>query len=113
MTLHLSRSMALGTAMLVIAATVSPAFAAPPSNQTVVTTGEMCGGCVKRIHAKLDGYPGIAKVECDVKSQTITLTPAANTVLSPMKLWEALDVIGKTPVKLEGPSGTFTAKPES
>jgi copper chaperone CopZ len=103
----------LAAAMLVIASGLDVFAAAQTQNRTVVTVGEMCGGCVKKINAKLDGFPGIATVQCDTRTKTVTITPTTNSVLSPRQLWDALDEIGKTPVKMVGPGGTFTSKPKS
>jgi copper chaperone CopZ len=104
----------LAAAMLLIA-TERESMAGPPSasTQTVVTVREMCGGCVKQITARLNTFPGIAKVECNIKTKSVTITPKPDVSLSPKSLWEALDEIGKTPVKLSGPGGTFTSKPKS
>jgi len=81
------------------------------ASDTVMTVGEMCGGCVKRIEAKLKPMPGIAGVSCDIPTQTVTVRPKANRTLSPKALWEAMEAIGKTPKRLAGPSGVFTKKP--
>jgi copper chaperone CopZ len=103
----------LAAAMLLIAAQ-RDVFAAPPaSKSTVITVGEMCGGCVKQINAKLKTIPEIAKVECDLNTKSVTITPKPEVTLSPKMLWETFDSIGKTPVKLTGPDGTFTSKPKS
>jgi Cu+-exporting ATPase len=47
-----------------------------------------------------------------VDTQTAKVTPKPKAVLSPKALWEAVEKAKKTPAKLEGPSGTFTAKPK-
>jgi len=80
---------------------------------TVVTVREMCGGCVKSINARLKDLPGVAKVTCDTKAKTVTIVPLANMTVSSRELWKAMAEIGKTPVKLSGPQGTFTAEPKS
>ncbi|QDT17171.1 heavy-metal-associated domain-containing protein [Alienimonas californiensis] len=94
------------------AAPESPATTAAPA-ATVITVGEMCGGCVKRIEATLNPVDGIAKVRCDIQKKTVTVWPDPQVKLSPKWLWEAMESIGKTPEKLVGPSGTFTEKPKS
>jgi len=110
---RLSTFLPLAAAILLIA-TERESLAGPPaSTQTVITVGEMCGGCVKQITARLNTFPGIAKVECNIKSKSVTITPKPDVSLSPKSLWEVLDEIGKTPVKLSGPGGTFTSKPKS
>jgi hypothetical protein len=40
------------------------------------------------------------------------VTPRPQVALSPRALWEAVEHAKKVPVKIEGPHGTFTAKPQ-
>lgn len=80
---------------------------------TIMTVGEMCGGCVKNITAKLKPMPCIADVSCDITKKTVTVTPAEGKTLSAKTLWEAMESIGKTPKSMTGPGGTFTAKPKA
>jgi hypothetical protein len=47
-----------------------------------------------------------------VEAQTAKVTPQPKTVLSPKALWEAVEKAKKTPAKLAGPGGTFTARPK-
>jgi len=105
-----SRSAILVLAGLFSLGSLSATAEAAAPQDTVVTFGEMCGGCVKRINAQLTKMPEIAGVKCDVATKSATVTPAASGV-SARVLWEALEGIGKTPVKMVGPSGTFTTKP--
>jgi hypothetical protein len=42
----------------------------------------------------------------------VTLVPEPRVVLSPRRLWEEFEEIGKPPKKLAGPSGVFTKKPK-
>ncbi|MBA3312514.1 MAG: heavy-metal-associated domain-containing protein [Planctomycetaceae bacterium] len=94
-------------------AVTAEAAVKPSKTETIIMVGEMCGGCVKRITAKLEPMEGIREVRCDLKAKTVTVVPEPKMTLSPKTLWEALDSIGKTPKKLVGPSGTFTEKPKS
>ena len=59
-----------------VALAAAPAGAAeePAPQETVITVGEMCGGCVKRIEAKLKPVDAIAGVRCDVQKKTVTVT---------------------------------------
>ena len=112
------RHLLLGAAALcglAFAGSAADAVAAdkPGKTETVMTVGEMCGGCVKKIEKKLEPMEGVAAVRCDIKSQTVTVLPEPKTTLSPKTLWEAMESIGKTPKKLVGPSGTFTTKPKA
>ena len=98
---------------LLLSLAMMAASQAAESTVTTITVGEMCGGCVKVITAKLQPMPDVAKVQCDVKTKRVYVLPAQGRVLSPRVLWEAMDEIGKTPTKLAGPSGTFTSKPQN
>lgn len=102
----------LGPFVLVVTVvTAQSSFAAEPAAADVseITVGEMCGGCVKKIIAKLKPMSGIVDVTCDLAQKTVTVTPAAAGI-SPRALWD-MEQIGKTPVKLVTPSGTFAQKP--
>lgn len=81
------------------------------SKPTVMTVKEMCGGCVKRITERFDGVEGIGNVSCDIDSKSVTVTAAEGYRLRPRGLWIIMDDIGKTPVKLVSPQGTFTSLP--
>lgn len=100
---------------LALAAAAANTVAAdkPSKAETVITVGEMCGGCVKKIEKKLKPMEGVAGVRCDIKAKTVTVVPKPKVALSAKTLWEAMEEIGKTPKKLVGPSGTFTEKPKS
>lgn len=89
------------------------ALAADP-NQTVITVEKMhCKGCAKKLTAKVQAVAGVQKVEADVETKTLTVTPKEQVVVSPKALWEAVEKGDDTPKKLTGPSGTFTGKPKS
>lgn len=87
--------------------------AAPPQSETaIVTSGEMCGGCAKRITAQFQKVPGVAQVRVDVATKTTVITPVDGVVLSPRVLWEGMEAAGKKPQSLSGPSGVFDSKPK-
>jgi hypothetical protein len=83
-----TRFAALAAAMVVIASGLNVLAAQQPQSQTVVTVGEMCGGCVKKINTRLEGFPGIGAVQCDIRTKTVTITPTPNSALSPRQLCE-------------------------
>lgn len=112
----LFRSTGLVTGLMLLAVSVanSPAQAADvPKSSIVMTVGEMCGGCVKKITKRFDGVEGIAKVQCSIEKQSVTLIPTKDVRLSPKGVWEAMESIGKTPKKMVTPRGTFTSKPKA
>ncbi|MFG0255757.1 MAG: heavy-metal-associated domain-containing protein [Rhodopirellula sp. JB053] len=109
----------LATAMLVALFVSAPIFGTPRVHgeekrpqTTTLTVGEMCSGCVKRITARFDKEESVSKIQCDIAAKTVLLVPAKDIRLSPRKIWEIMESIGKKPLKLVGPDGTFTSKPE-
>lgn len=81
---------------------------------TVITVEKLhCGGCAKRVEAKLKEIPGVASVKSDVKTKTLWVNPHPGKTPSPRGLWEAVEKANDRPTKLQGPSGTFTKKPQS
>lgn len=82
------------------------------SNQIVLTVGEMCGGCVKRITARFDSVDAVTKVVCSIEKKSVTLVPKDGVKLSPKGIWQIMESIGKTPKKMITPDGTFTSKPK-
>jgi len=70
-----------------------------------------CAGCAKKIVAKVSTIVGVAKVETDLKAAVVKVQPKPAFELSPRALWQAVEEAGQKPVKLEGPSGTFTSLP--
>jgi copper chaperone CopZ len=104
------RNLLLLAALLVAVGTVQGADTAPT---TIKVESIHCQGCAKRITNKLSAVPGVAKVQTDFKAATTVVSPKAESVLSPKALWEAMEASGHKPVKLQGPTGTFTEKPTS
>jgi copper chaperone CopZ len=80
---------------------------------TRITLPDMeCEVCAAKLVKKLTAVAGVAKVEADVKAQTLTVTPKGKESPSPKALWETCATAGYDPSKLEGPGGVFTAKPK-
>ncbi len=104
-------SLIAALALLVI---VGNAVQAASPDMTRITVEKMhCGGCARQMAEQLYKVPGVAKVETNVEAKMMFITPKPEVVLSPRMLWEAVEKADKNPMKLEGPSGTFTAKPQS
>ena len=89
----------------------APLPAAEPAVTTITISDLDCPSCAKKVATKLSEVPGVAKVETDVEAGTAKVTAKPNANLSPKALWEAVMKAKKTPAKLVGPGGTFTAKP--
>ena len=82
------------------------------SARTTVTVERLCEGCAAKIQARLKTMPGVASSAANVKAKTIAVTEQPRAALSPRALWEAIESSGEKPTRLEGPSGTFTTKPQ-
>lgn len=114
--LSLSRRTGLVAGVVLMVAAVLTASVASSAERektrTVMTVGEMCGGCVKKITKRFDGVKGIAKVQCSIEKQSVTLIPEQGVRLSPKGVWEIMESISKTPTKMITPDGTYTSKPK-
>lgn len=83
------------------------------TTKTTITLKALdCESCAKKVAAKLSEVRGVGDVTTEVKSKTAIVVPKDDETLSPLQLWEAVEKADKVPVKLEGPSGTFTSKPK-
>ena len=82
------------------------------ASRTVVTIDGMhCQSCAKKIDEKLRAVPGVEVAQTNAQSASALIDAQPRRTLSPRALWEAVEKAGFKPVKLSGPSGTFTAKP--
>lgn len=89
------------------------AVAADPAPTAITIPSMDCPNCAKKVAAKLSAVPGVAKVETDPDNGIARVTPQPKATLSPKALWEAVESAKYKPVRLEGPDGTFTAKPKA
>jgi len=84
------------------------------SGLTTITVPDMhCVMCAKKMARQLQEIAGVAKTDANVTAKAMVVTPKLQATPSPRSLWEAVEKAGYKPSKLEGPSGTFTAKPQS
>jgi len=80
--------------------------------QTAILISNMhCTDCAKKIARGLYAVPGVVGVIADVKTNLAHITPQKTKQPSPRALWEAIELAKFQPVKLVGPYGTFTSKP--
>jgi copper chaperone CopZ len=84
-----------------------------PPAYTVITLEKMhCDGCAKRIAGKLYEVPGVDKIQVDVAKKLMWVHPKAGAQPSPRGLWEAVEKGADRPLRLHGPQGVFTSKPQ-
>jgi len=89
------------------------AQAAEPAVTTISVEGMHCAGCASKVTRRLQAVTGVAVAKTDAPSSTAWTTAKGGAVLSPKALWEAVEQAGYKPLKLVGPSGTFTTKPKT
>ena len=70
-----------------------------------------CADCAKQIARKLYALPGVVEVRADVPKNIAYVVPQKDKSLAPRSMWEAVEAAGFKVARLEGPSGTYTAKP--
>jgi copper chaperone CopZ len=86
--------------------------AASPVTYTTIQVHNMhCADCAKQIARKLYAVPGVVEVRADVGKNLAYVVPQKDKSLSSRTLWEAVESAGFAVAKLEGPQGSFTAKP--
>jgi periplasmic mercuric ion binding protein len=79
---------------------------------TIVTIIAMCGGCAEKIAKRFEDKKDVAKVECSIEKEAIAIVPKDGVQLSgkEIAIWEILEAISKTPIKLVSPERTFTSQ---
>jgi Cu+-exporting ATPase len=78
---------------------------------TVQVSDMHCATCANKIARKIYAVPGVVRVQADLKRHSASITPQKDATPSPRAIWEAVEKAGFKPVKLDAPSGSFTAKP--
>jgi copper chaperone CopZ len=100
------------TAALLALLLAGGVWAAPPAPTTITVPDMHCMGCAKKMAAQLYAVPGVAGVQADVASTTLVITAKGEQAPSPRALWEAVERAGYRPTRLDGPGGSFAAKPQ-
>jgi len=88
--------------------------AKPAAGTTIISVEDMdCPSCAKKIVTKLNAISGVAKVVADTDKSQLTVSAKEKANPSPKAMWEAIEKAGFKPTKLDGPAGTFSAKPKA
>lgn len=103
--------------LLLVAFFLSSTFAdsvsgASPNTATVVSVKKLCPTCGKKIVQKLEQLPQTQSASINVEQKIVQVVAKPGQNLSARLVWEIIEKGGEQPVRLQGPSGTFTAKPE-
>lgn len=109
----LNRLLVVAVAAVAVLAFGGVNRAADPVPTKLTVPGLDCMSCAKKAGDKLYAVPGVGEVKVDIKAKLLIVTPKQGAAMSPRSLWEAVDKAGYEPTKLEGPAGSFTAKPKS
>ncbi len=100
----------------IVAMTASATLQAeqPKFRTTIVVKGMHCQSCANKLIKTLNAVPGVRASGADAKQGLAVADPKDTQRLpSPKAQWEAVEKAGYTPVKLVGPKGTFTKKPDA
>jgi copper chaperone CopZ len=84
---------------------------APVTYTTIKVQNMHCSACAQRIARRLYAVPGVVEVRADVPKNIAYVVPQKDKELSPRKLWESVEAAGFKVARLDGPHGSFTAKP--
>jgi copper chaperone CopZ len=85
--------------------------ASPVTYTTIHVHNMHCSDCAKQIARKLYAIPGVVEVRADVPNNIAYVVPQKDKSLSPRTMWDAVESAGFAVARLEGPHGTFNAKP--
>lgn len=107
------------TFLVAAAATAAPcallasAAAAEEVRWTGIRVRDMhCPTCASKIARRLYTVQGVVQVKTSVEKNVAWVYHQLDRDPSPRLLWEAVEAAGFTPVKMEGPGGSFTDKPK-
>jgi copper chaperone CopZ len=96
---------------LLVMASVSIAQT-PQAATTKISLAKLhCQGCAKKVAGQLTQVAGVESVQGDLPTATLVVTHKPGMLPSPKAMWEAVEKANHVPTKLEGPAGTFTARP--
>lgn len=89
-----------------------PSFAEEAVYTEIAVEKMCCKGCAQKIASKLYTVRGVKEVRVNIPQKKVYVYPTQSANLSPKAVWEAV-VAGKdNPLRLAGPQGTFTQKPQ-
>jgi copper chaperone CopZ len=103
------RLMMVGLAVVALGGTVKATSPVPWT--TIIVDDMHCADCAKRIARKLYAVPGVVEVRADVGKNVAYVVPQKDRALSARSLWVAVESAGFKVNHMEGPQGTFKARP--
>ncbi len=107
---QIAQSLALVALLLLVISQQSQA-ASPVPYTTIHVHNMHCDECAKKIARKLYALPGVVEVRADVNNNIAYVVPQKDKTIPARSMWEAVESAGFAVAKLEGPQGTYTAKP--
>lgn len=90
----------------------SAANAAEPAYTTINVEKMCCNGCAQKIAGQLYVVRGVKEVRVNLDKKLVYVIPQQTKTVSPRAMWEAVQKGEDNPIRLAGPSGTFTKKPQ-
>ncbi len=91
---------------------VCPSFAEEVVYTEIMVEKMCCKGCAQKIASKLYTVRGVKEVRVNIPQKKVFVYPTQSASLSPKAVWEAVLAGDDNPLRLSGPQGTFTQKPQ-
>jgi copper chaperone CopZ len=104
--------LALAFPLLVAASCLQVQAASPVTYTTIYVHNMHCADCAKQIARKLYAVPGVVEVRADVPKNIAYVVPQKDKTVSPRSLWDAVEAAGFKVARLDGPQGSYTARPQ-
>src|SRR5438093_3313113 len=108
---RIAYTLSLAIVVLILAGWEQSQAASPVPYTTIHVHNMHCGECAKKIARKLYAIPGVVEVRADVNNNIAYVVPQKDKTVSAKSMWEAVEAAGFAVAKLDGPQGTFVAKP--
>lgn len=89
------------------------ASAAEPTYTTIFVDDMHCNSCAKKIAAQLYAVPGVVEVRADVDKGAAYVVPQKRRAPSSRLMWEAVEKAGFKTIKMIGPGGSYSKKPQT
>src|SRR5262245_41012364 len=103
--------LAFAVLVLIVNGSQKSQAASPVTYTTIHVHNMHCDECAKKIARKLYAIPGVVEVRADVNNNIAYVVPQKEKTLSARTMWEAVESAGFAVARLEGPQGSYTAKP--
>lgn len=102
------------SAAFLVALSAKPVVCRAANNSAMISiqvTDMHCATCASKIARKIYAVPGVVRVDTNLQQHRAWITPQQAKSPSLRAVWEAVEKAGFKPVRLDGPTGSFSSKP--